>query len=431
MGICFAALLTASRPAAGQTYSDNFGEVLESEIPLTIVGEPQGVRDRVRPELQPVPWHAGGALLDMEVDTSLGTTSNVLGVQSDRREDGFAEFFPQLLATFNPAPAGQLQVKLDYDGKRYFDTPAKRQDGYTAALTGNYDIDPRGTLFAGVFHQRLYEDQLAGSFPAQGGGAVAIDQTHGAGRIAQSFNRLTLTGAVVYDMLDYQATVTTTGTVLPQSYRNDEVLRAALRADVLLHRDTTLFVQAGWRATDYAHSLAFADHTSRQWRAIGGVAADVSGLIRLSAGIGAYRRRYDALSYEPRFGSIAGLAWDVRGAWYATPLTTLSVQARRDAVDSDIAPSPDYDATVLRAQIDHEFLRNLLLSASIGSEADRFARLARRDHLADYAIWADYWLSRRIVARPTIEYLDRSSQGSAAGAQIRELRTRLTLSYRP
>ncbi len=420
--------------AAGQT----FGQILDSEIPLDIIGVPRGVRDRQRPELEPAPLRIGGVAVSGALDTSLGSTSNVLGAQNQHRADGFAEWEPQLVATLAPGPDRSARIMLDYDGKRFLATPAKRQDGYRIAASGNYGFGTfgfgGGMLVASAFHQRRYEDQLTGSFPANGGGAVAIDQTQAQARLAQAFNRVKLTGALTFDRLRYHATITTTGAVLSQSYRDNSVLRASSRIDYTLLADTALFAQVSWRGTDFAANSAYANRSSHEWRAIGGFSTDVSGLIRLSAGIGGYSRHYRVPPVGPGsgpdFGKLAGLAWDLRGAYYLTPLTTLSLQARREFVDANVRQSPGYEATSVRLQLDHEFLRNLLLSVMIGEEGDRFRLALRQDRLHDYALWADYWLSPHLVVKPRIEWLDRTGSGAAAGPHIAAFRTQLALSVR-
>lgn len=427
-----AGLIAAAAALAmpGHAESQTFGQILESEIPLDAIGAPlNGVRDRSRPELQPLPLQIGPIALSAGLDTTLGATSNVLGTPGSRQADGFVEWLPHGVAAVDLGADRSAQVRLDYAGKRFLATPAKRQDGHYAGVTGQTGFGRDGVLFAAAFHQRIYEDQLAGSFPANGGGSVAIDQTHAQARLAQAFNRVTLTGALTFDRLLYHDTLTTTGALLRQSDRNDSILRASSRIDYTLLANTTLFAQVSWRDTVFAENSAYSDRSSHELRMIGGFSADVSGLIRVSAGLGSWRRQYRAPAAgasSPDFNPIAGLAWDLRGVYYLSALTTLSLQSKREYVDVNIRKSPGYEASSLQMQLDHEFLRNLLLSASFGRESDRFRLVTRQDHLWDIALWADYWLSSHLLVKPRIAWLDRTG----AGLQIPEIRTQLTLSVR-
>jgi hypothetical protein len=397
--------------AAGQT----FGQLLDSEIPLETIRAPaQGVRDRPRPELQPAPLRIAGLAVSASLDATLGTTSNALGAQSQRRADSFAGWRPQINAALDLGPDRAARIMLDYDGKRFLATPAKRQDGHYIGVSGNYALGLGGMLFASAFQQRIYEDQLAGSFPANGGGAVAIDQSHAQARLAQAFNRVKLTGALTFDRLLYHDTLTTTGVLLPQSWRDDRVLRASVRIDYTLLANTALFAQGSRRDTDFAADPRHADRSSDEWQAIGGISTDVNGLFRLSAGIGGYWRQYRAPlagvpAKAPAADKLAGLAGDLRGVWYLTALTTVSLQARREFVDADINLSPGYDATSLRLQLDHEFLRTCCCRRRSGTKA--IVSGWRRAGITSTII-----RSGRIIGCHRICWSSRASNGSIAPA---------------
>lgn len=411
-----------------------FGQILDAEIPLEAIDMPlHGVRDRPRPELQPRPARIGGMAVSASLDATLGSTSNVLGTQGVRKSDDFAEWEPRLATTLDLGPDRTIGITLDYDGKRFLATPAKRRDGHYAGITTSYGFGAGGLLSATLDHRRRYEDQLAGTFPANGGDVVAIDQTHGQARLAQAFNRVRLTGALTFDRLSYHDTVTTTGALLPQTDRNDSILRLSSRIDYTLLADTALFAQSSWRATDFAAGSAFSNRSNREWRVIGGICADVSGLLRLSGGIGGYWRRYyapSAATPAANFGRLAGFAWDLRAVSYISALTTVSVQSKREFVDANLSQSPGYEATSLQVQVDHELLRNLLLSAAITRESDDFRRVDRQDRLHVLALWADYWLSPQWLVKPRVEWLDRDRFGAGGPAHIPEIRTQLTLSVR-
>jgi hypothetical protein len=418
--------------AQARAQEEIFGQLLDSEIPLESFTSAQpGVRDRPRPELQPPGMRIGDAAISLSLDSTLGSTSNVLGAQNARTADGFAEWRTQLSAVVDLGPARAVDIALDYDGKRFFQTPTKAQDGYLVRIAGHTGLGAEGMLSAGAVQQRIYEDQLAGTFPAGGGpagvgGSVAIDWTQGQIRLADAFNRVRLTGAATADRLIYHDTINAARELLPQAARDHTAFRASSRIDYTLHENTTLFAQLSWRLTDFTDKSPLADRSAHEFRASAGISADLTGLLRLSAGLGGYVRQYG----NPMFGRVTGLAWNLRGTYYVTTLNTLSLQAKREFVDANVLRSPGYQATTIRLQLDHEFLRNLLVSAAAGNERDQFALVMRRDRLRDYAVWADYWIGPQIVLRPRLEWLDRRSSGADAGPNIPEFRTQLTLSLR-
>lgn len=408
--------------AGAQTY----GPLLGSEIPLTTqTGRMLGVADRPHPELDAPGVTAGSFLVRPELDLGIGYTSNVIGTEQDRRGDGFLGFSPHLRA-ISRWSRHSLIAAVDYDGRRYLATPQKNEDGFAAQLDGRIDMQADGHIDAALSRRRVFEQQTAGAFPANGAGAVAVDQSNAGLRVTQVFNRLRLIASGDANRFDYADTVSTTGARLDQDFRDNRVYRAGGRVEYLLTPDNAVFGQVGWRHTDYAATRAGLDRTSTEWRLIGGAIADVTGLLRLAGGAGYFHRRYD----DPGFGTIAGLAVDLRADYYVTALSTVSAIASRKVEEATVPRSPGYVATRFGAQVDHELLRNLILHLSADRERDRFVRIDRHDRFVRIAAAADYTLRPELLLRPGLEYVDRSSRGVDRGPSIAEFRALLTLVMR-
>lgn len=403
-----------------------FGEILDSEIPLsTKTGRNLGVQDRSFEALTPQGIPAGGFRVFPAVELATGYTSNVLGAEQSREGDIYAQLGLDVIARSDWSRHA-LTGTFSYDGRRYADTSAKNENRYVAQLSGKFDIVGESKIEANVARRRSYEDQFVGSFPATGGGAIAIDQTTAMLRGTYLLNRLRMTGSADYNRLTFSDTVTTTGTVLPQAFRDRKILRGSARLEYLLTRDNAVFAQFSYRDTRYDIKSGIDNRSSKEWRASVGAIADLTSLIRVAFGVGYNRRTYS----NPLYTSIGGLSADARADYFITSLSTISLVASRKIEEATLLNSPGFVATRLGARVDHELLRNLRLYLNVQSQHDAFKNINRRDKLFMIGGGATYSISRNFLVQPRAEYIDRKSTGDLRGPNIKDFRAVLSFTAR-
>lgn len=427
-GAVVPALLTLSMAVAvpGAARAQAFGELLDSEIPLsTRTKNSPGVLDRYRPELAAQGLPAGGFRLYPEVTGGIGYTSNVIGAEQDTRSDFFAELRPQVTAQSDWS-RHSLSAVVNYDGRRYADTPQKNQDGYLAQINGRLDVVGESDLNVQLQQRRTYEDQAAGSFPANGGGAIGVNQSTALLRGSYLFNRLRLTGSADANRLTYSDTTTTTGARLSQSFRDRSVFRTSARLEYLLNADDGVYGQITYRGTRYDDRTPINDHSGSEWRFVGGAIGNVTSLIRVAMGVGYFHRDFD----QSLFRSVGGIVADARADYYVTTLTTVSLIASRKLEEVTLAGASGYTSTRFGGRIDHELYRNLRLALDGGVQGDDFIGVDRNDRLYVFGLGAEYIPDRQFVFQPRAEYVDRSSRGNAAGPSIKEFRALLSVTAR-
>lgn len=401
------------------------GQLLESEIPLsTATGRNLGVTERPRPELEPMGLPAGGFRLYPELEVGVGYSTNVTGAESGKRDDGFVDTRARLRA-LSQWSRHSLVASVLYDGRHFLRTPQQDQDGFLTQLDGQLDLAGDSTVNGTFSYGRSYELQSAGSFPANGAGAVAVDRLRGMLRGAYVINRLRLTLSGDYNRLDYADTVSTTGTTLSLAYRDRSVYRTSLRAEYQLSPDNALFAQVTYRRTDYDTTSIVNNRTSNDYRAMAGVAGDVTSLIRVAAAVGYVKRDY----VNPAFLSIDDAVFDVQLNYYATPLTTVSASATRTIEEPSVAGSPGYIATRAGARVDHELLRNLTFYLLGDYEEDRFRNVDRADSYYRIALGGDFMPRRGVTVGPRLNYYDRRSRGAARGPRINDFRATALLNW--
>lgn len=405
-----------------------YGQLLESEIPLkTVTGRNLGVRDREKPELEQIGMDLGSFKLLPSVLGGVGYTSNVVGAEVSRRADGYGEIKPEV-SIMSDWTRHSLAATFYYDGLRYFNTKAKNQDGFFGRVQGSVDIHDQSQIFGSVSYRRSYEDQQEATFPADGGGAIAVKQPQALLRATYVSNRVRWTASTDYNGFTYGDTISTTGARLDLSFRNRDVYRASGRVEYLLGQDNSVFFQGTYRRTDYRTTDITNDRTSNEWRVGVGAIADVTNLMRVAGAIGYYHRTYENSAIFPSAG---GLAVDLRADYYLSQLTTISAIVSRQLEEAAVVGSSGYVATRYGARVDHELLRNLIPYLFADRFVSNFKGVDRDDHTWDAGAGVDYSLSRYLTLSPNMTYVARTSTGINRGPSIKELRGLITLKYTP
>ncbi len=111
-----------------------------------------------------------------------------------------------------------------------------------------------------------------------------------------------------------------------------------------------------------------------------------------------------------------GLAADANLEWYLTRLTTLSINAHRNTEATigatTVAP---YIETRFGGRIDHELLRNVILTAGVESGKREYQDgIDRTDDYTFADVGADYLLNRRVALRARLRHAEVNSSGADA-----------------
>jgi hypothetical protein len=420
------ALLAAGIAWPGIAGAQVFGQLLDSEIPLTTqTGRNQGVLDRAKPELAPVGLPLGSFRIYPDVTGGVGITTNVVGATEDARSDTYAAISPQV-AIQSDWGRHSLRGVVNYSGVRYRWTSPRDEDGFLAELSGRLDVVGDTQISGATSYRRTYESQQEANFPVNGAGSVAVDQARGMLRAAVVTNRLRWTFNGDFNSFRYNDTVSTTGARLNLSFRDRDVYRGTVRAEYQLSPDNSIFAQGTYRKTDYVTTNPLDDRTSDEWRGGVGAIADVTDLLRIAGGLGYFRRTYAS----PVFVPIGGLAIDLRADYYLSPITTISAVVSRQPEEAAIRGSPGYIATRGGIRVNHELLRSLVPYLGFDYFTGDFKIIDRNDRGVIATGGFEYTLNRRWVLSLDSTYSSRQSSGTQRGPGINEFRALTSMKFR-
>ncbi len=106
--------------------------------------------------------------------------------------------------------------------------------------------------------------------------------------------------------------------------------------------------------------------------------------------------------------------------WFPTELTTVNLNGSRTIEDPVDAGSQAYISTNLSAGVDHELLRNVLLSAQASYGKDNYETINRDDKRTGFNASATYLMNRNVGLILTYTYLKQDSSGAARGASFND-----------
>jgi hypothetical protein len=269
---------------------------------------------------------------------------------------------------------------------------------------------------------------------------IKFDAASVYGRLSREFNRLRVTGRLDYEDRDYDdgrltdnapiGTCNAGTAIFDQDFRDRQSTEALGRVDYAISPDTALFVAGSQRWNDYENDAPTAsapcvenDRDFERTRVIGGVALDLSNLIRGEFGVGYASADFDDSTIDAE--DILTFSGSID--WFITQLTTLNVAASRDVLDSGDSVAPARIVTDVGVRVDHELLRNLILWGRggwaeweyEGPLVDRnplplvedLTPYDRTDTATSASFGADWMVNRWASVQARFVHLERDSEG--------------------
>ncbi len=321
----------------------------------------QGVTERPRPDFDPIGVQVGSFLINPQLAVSTGATSNVLLTDSNRRGDVYTIYEPALRVASNWSVH---RVALDAVGdiRRYASTPARNQDAGYINAQGRLDVSQQITVVGDAQISRVFESPFSDD--------LLVNQTY-----FSQFNRKTaslrgiyasgrLRATAILDHNDYSFAPIRfiDGRTGSQAFRDRTIDRGTAIAEYGVTPTVAFYGQAVYDRTRYPNLLAgnLANRDSNGTTVIGGVSFDIAGLMRGAAGIGYTYRNYLA----QRFDDAKGISLQSRLDFFPTELTTVGVSLQRQIQDANLGNGSAFIDNRLGVTVDHELLRNLILSAN-------------------------------------------------------------------
>jgi hypothetical protein len=208
------------------------------------------------------------------------------------------------------------------------------------------------------------------------------------------------------------------------------------RADYAVSPDTAFFVQVAANKHDYrlgatpsvlATYPGFQNRDSKGVEALVGVNFELSATARGEIGVGYVKQSFS----NSRFADISGFGSRAQVEWFPTQLTTVTATGSRTIEDAGIVGASGYLSTNLGVQVDHELLRNVIVSGQVGYGNDDYKGLDRNDKRYTAGVSATYLLNRSVGVTVGYNHFKQNSRGTAGSGDfnVDKVGATLTLQY--
>lgn len=382
------------------------------------------VRDRAHPEYEALGLPAGAFTVFPRLQADVEYNDNVYATENGALDDVIFRVKPEL-AVESGWSRHFLQAYVRGDFSRYSDYGTEDTNNWGIGSSGRVDINRAANIALGADYAELTEPRTSSNTPVASAKPIEYDLTQAYIAATRVTGRLKLSGRGDFRSFDYRNGETLTGAVIDQSNRNRDVSSLSGRVDYAISPATAVFVQVTGNDRSYkvASTPTDPNRDSSGYEALVGVNFEVGAVARGELAVGYISQEYDSSA----FSNIDGFGARAQVQWFPTELTTFTATGSRTIEDSGIVGSGGYLSNGVGLAVDHELLRNVILSANTNFSRDEYNGIDRNDDRFSIAAGGTYLLNRNLGVSVTASHLKQSSDGANAGVKYNVNRVMLSL----
>lgn len=371
------------------------------------------VTQRPRPGYEALGLRAGGLTIYPKVTLDVAHEDNIFFTNTNEESDTIYSVRPSVEVVSNWS---RHQFRALAQANTYKFDKFSDEDNTTYQVTGRGRIDIQRQTFinVGAGFEHLVEARYNPTVQQFISEPVEYDNFTANIGASREVNRLRVSGEVRYG--DWQYNDTRVGnTVLDLGYRDRKTLNGELRVDYAISPALAVYAFGAANEQDYARSTIINDveRDSDGWEAAVGADFELTDLTRGQIQVGYLSQSYD----DPRIGDATGLALRSRLEWFPTELTTVTFQASRSIEDTGVIGAGGILATRASARVDHELLRNLIVTAQLSWAEEDYRGIDRKDDQTTALIGVNYLLNNNVGIFGQYNFQTRDTSGVLRGIE--------------
>lgn len=408
------------------------------------------VLERARPEYASAGVNLGGFTALPRVTARVGYDDNIYATSTQVVGDVVTELKPELRVVSNWS-RNELEAFAHASANSYARHRRENTIDWAAGAKGRWDVVGLSYLFADGGYGEFTIPRSSGSSPANAAERQQFYQANASVGAVEELNRLRFTerlDAQTYRYLDVaaaggaalpgQGACPSRPTVICSYDQNHKTYTASGKAEVAISPAVALFgvVAANERTYDYSPAQVLIDRNSHGYEVTGGASFDVAHLARGELQLGwldQTYRNHQPVGGPAAFPGVRGLAVHGKVEWLPDERTTITFKADRTVQDWSVPSSSGAISTEGGVRVDHELLRNVIVSANGGYSEIKYGGIDRTDDLWKAGANVNYLLNRGLGIGLNYGYLSQESRGapSARGNAFSDnrLMASLTLQY--
>jgi hypothetical protein len=389
------------------------------QSPEATLPERQSVLQRPRSDYDPLGIRMGSFLVFPSVGLGETYDSNVFATTSNTKDDFYTTVSPNVTvrSDWNVHALGFSAGSVT---KRYASLVSENVTNLAVRGDGRLDILRNIYVAGGAGYQLLHEDRSSpdsvnGKNPVEFHVTSAnLSYVHEPGRLGARVD-----GTV--DSYSYNNATSNTGATLEQHDRDRIVYAVAPRISYEIVPGYHAFGKVTGNERDYVQKFDTRgfQRSSRGWEADVGTAIDLTHVVNGEVYAGYLSQYYD----DPRLSTDSGFAFGGNLLWNVTQLTSLRATAARTieettqfaAVNGVNVNASGYLQSAIKLAVEHELLRNVLLSGYVDYINSDYQGITRSDDQIDANVGGRYLLNRNLSATADLTYSNRSSNVTGVG----------------
>ncbi len=382
------------------------------------------VKQRRRPEYDPVPLPVGSFALYPYASAALAYDSNVFAEDKGRDDVVFNVAAGANARTDWNRHALSLEGLVRYREYARFDSESLTT--YRIAGEGRLDLPGREFLTAAASVERVALDRSVADEVVTQGRPTRYWQTVATLGSHGEMGRLTTDANIFFRRQVFSDNQSITGTAVDQSFRDFESIGGQSTLGWDIGGQRSIFGQASVERRRFDEMSGPISRDANIYRLMGGLRGRLSRLVRGRIGAGYMLIDFRQAGAE----SLKTFAIDADVEWLVTRLDTISFSARRDLLTVAQRNSRGSVSTNLQLDYDREVRRNVILSLSLRQQWTDYVNDSRRARATGGSVGGTWYLNRHLQMRPSLSYMKRTDRGFDINADPEDLTASLGVSFR-
>lgn len=369
------------------------------------------VTNRPRPELDPLGARIGDFLFHPKLAIEVHFVDNVFSTETGQLDDFRTVINPGMSLNSDWANH-EFNLNFDFWEGRYADLNAEDYSDYSISVDGRFDVTREIFLFGNFARTHLHEnrgsvDDTVGINPTE------FDVTIANIQYSHSINRFTFLIDGLGREFDFDDTPRRNLPDINQDDRDRRELKLDLKASYEITPEYEAFVRFG--VNDVAYDEALDDNgfnrDSHGFEAVVGTEIDFGGKSFGSVFVGYQVQQ----SSDATLSDVMGATFGLDLTWNPGTLTTVQGGITRTVEQTTLNGAAGSHATGINLSVDHELLRNLIISANASASLTDYVGISREDRTYIGGLNAKYMLNRNFFGILNYTYLHRDSDESTGG----------------
>ncbi len=361
-------------------------------------------------EYRPLGLHIGGFYLYPEVEAGVKQDSNIFRLPEELEVTDtikFAKISVPMRSNWNRHMLNAfVSANLGY----YDEFKNEDYQYYTATADGRYDVLRNSFLSGKIGYKRRDKDRS--SLDDRGTRRpTKFDHTYVGIDYDHSPYRLRTLIQLYYENYDFKNSENLLGEVIDNNDRDRSRPVATFRMGYENLPGRRIFIEAAINSVDYDQTFDNngLERSSKGYKIKAGINYNLTSLIVGDVFVGYLEQNYNEPSASDLNDPLLGFGL----VWFPSGLTTVNLELDRKPVETTDPNAIAYLSTIFLMQVDHELLRNVLLTAMFKYRDNKYNQITpgskENEDYANVGLGVKYLFSRRFFATAQYDYVRRNS----------------------